>query len=95
MAKVIQFPGAKAPPQPAEKPSDRKPVLPMDLNEDQQKAVGIILSGQTFICIGIDQPASGGADFFTACHGDESFLRNAEGSLPDVIHRLFVRKGIS
>jgi hypothetical protein len=92
MAKVIQFPGAKPP---AEKPSDQMPVLPVDLSADQQKAIGIILSGQTFICIGIDQPASGGADFFTACHGDESFLRNAEDSLPGVIRRLFVRKGIS
>jgi hypothetical protein len=91
MTKVIQFPGAKAP---VEKPSDQMPVLPVDLNADQQKAIGIILSGQTFICIGIDQPASGGADFFTACHGDEGYLRNAEDHLPAVIHRLLVRKGI-
>ena len=75
-------------------PSDQKPVMPVDLTPDQQKAIGIILSGATFICIGIEQPASGGADFFTACHGDEGYLRNAEDHLPGVIHRLFVRKGI-
>ena len=98
MTKIIQFPGAKAP-----EPSPQKPVFEepqirlMDgtpASVDQQKAIGIILSGATFICIGIEQPASGGADFFTACHGDEGYLRNAEDHLPGVIHRLFVRKGI-
>lgn len=91
MAKVIQFPGAKAPePTPAQ---DAKATFD-NMTEDQRKAMSIIASGATFICIGIEQPASGGADFFTACHGDEGYLRNAEDHLPAVIHRLLVRKGI-
>lgn len=72
-------------------PSDGRPAIP--LNEDQQKAAGIIASGMTFICIGI-KPTTSGADFFTALHGDADDLRNAEQELPAVIARLYARKGI-
>lgn len=63
------------------------------LNADQQKAIALVLSGMTFICIGIE-PAKTGADFFTALHGDHDELRNAEQHLPEVIGRLYSRKGV-
>ena len=63
------------------------------LNADQQKAIALILSGMTFVCIGI-QPAKTGADFFTCLHGDHDELRNAEQHLPEVIGRLYSRKGV-
>lgn len=86
--KIIQFPGAKA------LPSDEKPVLPLKLTEDQQKAIGCITSGMTFVFIGI-KPSDSGADFFTALHGDHTDLRNAQDHLLDVIGRLYDRKGIT
>jgi hypothetical protein len=101
-SKIIKFPGmARKDPSdptpplgtPVEKPSDQKPVLPVNLTEQQQKAVSCILSGMTFVFIGI-QPSDSGADFFTALHGEDADLRNAQDHLPDVISRLYVREGI-
>lgn len=101
--KIIKFPGTKpkddgdkTPPHgtPAlDKPSDQKPVLPVTLSEQQQKAIGCIMSGMTFVFIGI-KPTDAGADFFTALHGQGADLRNAEDHLPAVIHRLYERAGI-
>lgn len=108
MAKVIQFPGvrstkvgaAAAQPEGALAPPSHVPDEPVlrlvdgtHASADQRKAVNMILSGMTFICIGIE-PAKTGADFFTALHGDHDDLRNAEQHLPEVIGRLYNRKGV-
>ena len=100
--KIIRFPGMKpksdgdkTPPlgTPADKPSDTKPVMPVNLTTQQQKAIGCIMSGMPFVFIGI-KPTDAGADFFTALHGEDSDLRNAQDHLPAVIQRLYVREGI-
>ena len=95
---VIQFPGAKPKPKldpaPAPQPVGRSQALnPADLNEDQRKAIGIVLSGKAFVIVGI-APTQSGADFYTAVHGEKTDLRNAQAHLPDVIDRAFTRKGI-
>jgi len=94
--KILQFPGAgktaKAAP-PA--PTDNSTVMPPGLeglNEDQRKALQVVLSGMTFVLVGI-KPTDRGADFFTSVHG-ASELRNACDHLPGVIERAFDRKGI-
>jgi hypothetical protein len=100
--KIIRFPGpagvpgkAKAPtPAPAPGPAaEPKPVDPANLDEDRQKAIGIIMSGMPFVIVGI-KPTDRGADFFTALGGEPSDLRNAQAHLPGVIDRLYSRKGI-
>ena len=53
----------------------------------------IVLSGMSFIVIGI-KPSGGGADFFTAVQGDPAELRNAQDHLSGVIERAFSRKGL-
>jgi hypothetical protein len=63
------------------------------LSEDQRKALQVVLSGMTFVLIGI-KPTDRGADFFTAIQGDATDLRNACDHLPGVIERAFDRKGI-
>jgi hypothetical protein len=67
--------------------------IPANLDEDQKKAIGLILTGATFVFIAI-RPTDNGADFLTALHGDPTDLRNAQSHLPDVIERLYGRKGI-
>jgi hypothetical protein len=95
--KVIAFPGSRrpaaaaAPPAPA--PSGAPAGLPEGLSEDQGKAVGIVLSGMTFVLVGI-KPTDRGADFFTAVHGAPEDLRNAHDHLAGVISRALGRKGI-
>lgn len=74
-------------------PSDQKPVMPVNLTTQQQKAIGCIMSGMPFVFIGI-KPADSGADFFTALHGEDTDLRNVQDHLPGVIQRLYVREGI-
>jgi hypothetical protein len=64
------------------------------MSPDQEKAIKLIMSGVTFVFIGI-KPAPTGADFYTALHGDATDLRNAQDHLPDVIDRLYTKKGIS
>jgi hypothetical protein len=78
---------------PADKPSDQKPVMPVNLTQQQQKAIGCIMSGMAFVFVGI-KPTNTGADFFTTLHGEDTDLRNAQDHLPDVIQRLYVREGI-
>ncbi len=84
---IIKFPGL-----PAQEPLPA-PAGPNQLNEDQQKAINCILSGMTFVFLGI-KPTDSGADFFTALHGEPPDLRNAQEHLPGVIARLYDRKGI-
>ena len=64
------------------------------LTPQQQKALHLVLSGTTFVMIGI-KPAPTGADFFTAVHGDHGDLRNALDHLYGVIERAYVREGIT
>ena len=84
-------------PEPA--PSQEGPVLKdadgnvIPLTPDQHKALGLVLSGKSFILIAIT-PTSDGADFHTAVHGDHTDLRNAHGELPGVIDRAFGRAGV-
>lgn len=94
--KVIRFPGL----------GERKPVVAQPaeaaknaeigadgLTEDQRKAIQVILSGMTFVLVGI-KPTERGADFFTSVHGDAGELRNAQDHLDGVIARAFSKKGI-
>jgi hypothetical protein len=99
---IIQFPGKRtdiysgpgsgdyteAPVKPEEVVTDELKLTP-----DQEKAISTILSGTSFVCIGI-LPTPDGADFITACGGEPADLRNAQEHLPGVILRLFERKGI-
>ncbi len=99
--KIIRFPGsigkspaAGQPPLtvgPADATSSE--VGPDGLTEDQRKAVQVVLSGMSFVLIGI-KPTDRGADFFTSVHGDPAELRNAQGHLDGVIARAFSRKNI-
>lgn len=67
---------------------------PVHLTHDQNKAVGLILSGMPFVLVGIKE-TDGGADFFTALHGEPAVLRNAQDELPAVIARLYAKKGVT
>jgi hypothetical protein len=98
--KILQFPGAGKRPDAAPAkttPSTQSPgttsVGPDGLNDDQRKAMQIVLSGMSFVLVGI-KPTTSGADFFTAISGDASELRNAQDHLVGVIERAFSRKGI-
>ena len=62
------------------------------LSAEQQKAFQVVLSGMSFVCVGI-QPTQAGADFFTAVHGELADLRNASPHLAGVIDRAIARKG--
>jgi hypothetical protein len=73
--------------------SDSIPGNTDGLNEDQRKALQIVLSGMPFVMVGI-KPTQSGADFFTALHGEATDLRNAADHLPGVIERAYDRKGI-
>ncbi len=63
------------------------------LTEEQQKALQVVMSGMSFVLVGI-RPTDRGADFFTAVHGDATDLRNAQPHLDGVIARAYARKGI-
>ena len=65
----------------------------INLTADQHKALSLILAGTPFVFVGIRE-TDGGADFFTALHGEPSVLRNAQDELPAVISRLYSKKGI-
>ena len=100
--KILQFPGGGKPDaKPKAKAKGKAPVdaLPVaaigpdGLSEDQRKAVQVVLSGMPFVLIGI-KATDRGADFFTALHGEEADLRNAQPHLSGVIDRAFDRKGI-
>jgi hypothetical protein len=97
--KILQFPGAAKTPKaaaPPVAPTATASALPPGLDglsEDQRKALQVVLSGMTFVLVGI-KPTDRGADFFTSVHGDATDLRNACDHLPGVIERAFDRKGI-
>ena len=105
--KIIRFPGSigKTAPAAPSSGSSHPPLTvsqadpgtseigPDGLTEDQRKAVQVVLSGMSFVLIGI-KPTDRGADFFTSVHGDPAELRNAQGHLDGVIARAFSRKNI-
>ena len=88
--KILQFPGTKQPEPVLIRPNAREDGT---LTEAQQKAIHCLLSGMTFVFVGV-QPTDSGCDFFTACDGDKDALRNAEDHLPGTISKLFVRCGV-
>lgn len=92
---ILKFPGPKkAPTGDSNSPVTEKHQMPLDkLTPDQEKAIGLIISGVSFVFVGM-KPTERGADFFTALHGDATDLRNAEDHLPAIISKLYVRKGI-
>lgn len=65
----------------------------VQLTPEQTKAIGLILSGMPYICIGV-KPTDTGCDFFTAMEGPEDDLRNCYDSLPGVLQRLYARKNL-
>ena len=93
--KIIRFPGlagaAKKPPV-AEAPAASE-VGPDGMTEHQRKAMQCILSGMSFVFVGI-KPTQTGADFYTAVHGDHGDLRNSLDHLPGVIERAYSRAGV-
>ena len=98
--KIIQFPGAAGGANSASGLNNQMPPPATDmppglegLNEDQRKALQVVLSGMTFVMVGI-KPTDRGADFYTAISGDETDLRNAADHLSGVIERAYDRKGI-
>ena len=62
-------------------------------SEDQEKALQVIMSGMSFVCIGI-RPTESGADFFTAVDGDAQELTDAAPHLDGVVDRALRRKGL-
>lgn len=101
--KIIRFPGgdrttpgaggSKRAPAAATPVPPPGPIDPTALSPDQQKALGVILSGMAFVCVGI-KPTASGADFFTALHGEPADLRNAQPHLERVIGNAYTRKGL-
>ncbi len=65
----------------------------IQLTDDQERALGVIMSGMAFVFIGI-KPTESGADFFRALHGDETDLRNARPFLDEQISKAFRKREI-
>jgi hypothetical protein len=76
---------------PASLPIDQVDVS--TLSPEQQKALGLVLSGLPFVIVAI-RPTATGADFFTSLHGEGGDLRNARPHLDEVIGRAYTRKGV-
>ena len=89
-------PGASLPPLPPEMGKaamEQAAKLAASMSEDQQKALGLIMSGASFVLVAL-KPTEDGCDFFTALHGDAADLRNAQPHLAGVIDRLYARRGL-
>jgi len=93
--RVIAFPGGTASPRRDEQVSEPGPgdVGIPGLSADQEKAIQIVLSGMSFVCIGI-KPAGDGADFYTSLHGKRGELHDAGPHLDGVIQRAYERRDI-
>lgn len=70
------------------------------LTPEQAKAISLITSGKPYIVIAAaptytdGESVSTGADIFTSLGGDPEVLRAIQPSLPNIIDRLYQRKGI-
>lgn len=78
------------------------------LTPEQEKAIGLILSGHTFLFVvmrptatqpdGSAKPCepqdATGCDFLTCLHGDKDTLIGAKEHLPGVIDRLYAKRGM-
>lgn len=91
--KPVVAPADKSVAKPAEPPVAADAIGADGLTEDQRKGIQVILSGMTFVLIGI-KPSDRGADFFTSVHGDATDLRNAQPHLDGVIARALSKRGI-
>ena len=94
---VIRFPGLD--PKHQEAQTDDIPVDKMTspmpaLTQAQEKAMQVILSGMSFVLVGV-KPTDSGADFFTAVDGEADDIVNALPHLDGVINRAVERKGWS
>ena len=65
---------------------------PPALNAAQEKAMQVILSGMSYVVVGV-KPSGNGADFFTAVDGEPSDILDALPHLDGVIERAVRRKG--
>ncbi len=100
---IIQFPGPAPEQNKPEQAAEQQGTSSLNqslaamglpnLTADQEKAMQVVMSGMSFVCIGIS-PTDGGADFFTAVQGDAEHLRNAQAHLEGVIERAFDKRGI-
>lgn len=66
---------------------------PIPLNEDQAKAIGLILGGLPFVFVAF-KPTATGCDFFSACNGQPQDLTDHYLELPGMIEALYKRKGL-
>lgn len=95
--KVIAFPGADA-----TAAADEARISPAGtgqlgipgLTADQEKAIQVVMSGMSFVLVGI-RPTDSSADFFTALDGDSADLGQARPHLSGVIDRAFQRRGLA
>jgi len=92
---VIQFPGAPGDGDGEDRVSEPgSGVLGMaGLSADQEKAVQLVLSGKSFVCVAIE-PTGTGADFFTAIDGLAQELGDAKPHLGGVVERALDKRGI-
>lgn len=63
------------------------------LTADQEKALQVVMSGMSFVLVGI-KPTDTGADFFTAIDGNADELRNAADHIAGVVDRLYTKRGL-
>lgn len=75
---------------------------------DQEKAIGLILSGQPFVLVSCrptkesfdgkhipcDPVDATGCDFFTCMDGDKDTLMAAKEEVPNIIDRLYKKRGL-
>jgi hypothetical protein len=80
----------------------------LSLSPDQEKAINLILSGKSFVMIAMsptkelfdgklspcDAKDATGCDFHTCLHGDSETLIAAKDELPNVLNRLYTKKGL-
>jgi hypothetical protein len=86
-------PGPYAP-KPKAEPQPLDIVQGVDMAKPGTEEQGMaILAGTSFIFIGL-KPSDKGMDFYTAMHGDPADLSMVQDDLPDVIGRLYTKKGI-
>jgi hypothetical protein len=94
--KIIQFPGGTDRPDPD--PDRLSPVGEgalglAGLTVDQEKAIQLVLSGMSFVCIGVS-PTATGADFYTAVDGKREDLEPAKEHLGGILADALKKRGV-